>query len=40
MERDTRERTRGRWSVTDFAVLLLAVGVFSLSTVGYFVLLR
>lgn len=40
MERDTRERTRGRWSITDFAVMLLAVGVFSLSTVGYFVLLR
>lgn len=40
MERDTRERTRGRWSMTDFAVMLLAVGVFSLSTVGYFILLR
>ncbi len=40
MEHDTRERTRGRWSITDFAVMLLAVGVFSLSTVGYFVLLR
>ncbi|MBL8739644.1 MAG: FHA domain-containing protein [Myxococcales bacterium] len=40
MERDTRERTRGRWSITDFAVMLLAIGVFSLSTVGYFVLLR
>lgn len=41
MERDTRERTRGgRWSITDFAVMLLAVGVFSLSTVGYFILLR
>lgn len=40
MEQDTRERTRGRWSITDFAVMLLAVGVFSLSTVGYFVLLR
>ena len=40
MERDTRERSRGRWSITDFAVMLLAVGVFSLSTVGYFVLLR
>ncbi|NUP10120.1 MAG: FHA domain-containing protein [Polyangiaceae bacterium] len=34
---------RGRstvWSVTDFAVVLLAVGVFSLSAVGYWVLLR
>jgi len=40
MEADTRERSRGRWSLTDFAVVLLAVGVFSLSTVGYFVMLR
>lgn len=29
-----------RWSVTDFAVVMLALGVCSLSAVGYFVLLR
>jgi pSer/pThr/pTyr-binding forkhead associated (FHA) protein len=33
-------RRSGLWSVTDFAVLLLALGVFSLSAVGYVVLLR
>ena len=34
-------RRRGAtWGVTDIAVLLLAVGVFSLSAVGYVVLLR
>lgn len=39
-----RPRARGQraslWSITDFAVVLLAVGVFSLSAVGYWVLLR
>ncbi len=34
-------RSRGAtWSMTDIAVVLLALGVFSLSAVGYFVLLR
>jgi len=31
---------RGPWSLTDLAVVLLALGVFSLSAVGYVVLLR
>jgi hypothetical protein len=36
-----RPRYRGAtWSITDFAVALLALGVFSLSAVGYLVLLR
>jgi pSer/pThr/pTyr-binding forkhead associated (FHA) protein len=38
---EARPRYRGpTWSITDFAVALLAVGVFSLSAVGYLVLLR
>jgi pSer/pThr/pTyr-binding forkhead associated (FHA) protein len=33
-------RGKGLWSVTDLAVVVLALGVMSLSAVGYFVLLR
>lgn len=33
-------RKAGQWSLTDFAVVLLALGVFSLSAVGYWVLLK
>ncbi len=36
----TDPAAHARWSITDFAVVLLAMGVFSLSAVGYFVLLR
>lgn len=35
-----RDRRAARWSITDFAVVILALGVCSLSAVGYFVLLR
>jgi pSer/pThr/pTyr-binding forkhead associated (FHA) protein len=34
------DRRRAEWGVTDLAVVVLALGVFSLSAVGYLVLLR
>lgn len=38
---ESRPRYKGPvWSITDFAVALLALGVFSLSAVGYLLLLR
>ncbi|MFO0547847.1 MAG: FHA domain-containing protein [Polyangiaceae bacterium] len=40
IEHEERAARRGSWGLTDFAVLLLAIGVFSLSAVGYVVLLR
>lgn len=35
-----KRAAQGGWNLTDVAVMLLAVGVFSLSAVGYWVLLR
>lgn len=37
---DTKRRKGSSWSFTDFAVVLLALGVVSLSAVGYFALLH
>lgn len=37
---DTKRRAGSSWGLTDFAVVLLALGVVSLSAVGYFALLR
>jgi hypothetical protein len=37
---DVRRRPGSSWGFTDFAVVLLALGVVSLSAVGYFALLR
>jgi len=35
-----RGKRKGQWNLTDLAVVMLALGVMSLSAVGYFVLLR
>lgn len=40
VRRPTLRREKVRWGVTDFAVMLVALGVVTLSTLGYFVLLK
>ncbi|MFO0612778.1 MAG: FHA domain-containing protein [Polyangiaceae bacterium] len=40
IRRPTVRREKVRWGITDFAVMLVALGILSLSALGYFVLLK
>lgn len=40
VRRPTLRREKVRWGVTDFAVMLVALGIVTLSALGYFVLLK